>query len=146
MCGADGGAHHAHPADGPRATATTPTGLPTLALDLHAAARVIAAQEEIRCHHVGFVGYGATTPGQRVLLAVDNHYDVAVVEAFRDALRERGAQVDTLTLDAGPDREFNYLDEIRVVMRRGPWRDAPRRWEGVPWVEELAASRGYDLL
>ena len=119
MCEADGSAH-AH--GGPSEVATTPGGLPELELDLHAAARAIAAQAEIRCHHVGFVGYGATAPGQRVLLAVDSHYDAAVVEAFRSALLERGARVDTLVLDAEPDRPFDPLDEIRVVMRRGPWR------------------------
>jgi hypothetical protein len=31
-------------------------------------------------------------------------------------------------------------------MRREPWVNNPRRWEGLPWVEELARSRGYDLL
>lgn len=139
MCTVDGGAHAVPPS-------AAGGGIPRVEVDLLAAARAIAAQEEIRCHHVGFIGYGATKPGDRVLLAVDSHYDPAVVEAFATALRERGAAVDTLVLDAGPDREFDYLDEIRVVMRRGPWRDAPRRWEGVPWVEEFAERRGYDLL
>lgn len=88
-------------------------------------------------HHVGFVGYGATKPADRVLLAVDSHFDPEVTEAFARALRDRGASVDTLCLDVGPDREFDYLDEIRVVMRREPWSQAPRRWKGVPWVEEL---------
>lgn len=139
MCGSDGGSH-THTGD------VLPGRIPRVEVDLLAAARAIAAQEEIRCHHVGFVGYGATQPGDRVLLAVDNHYDPSVVEAVSEALRERGAKVDTLTLDAGPDREFTYLDEINVVMRREPWHDAPRRWEGVPWVEEFAEQRGYDLL
>jgi hypothetical protein len=142
MCNTDGGSHD-HDA-GP--IGLTPRGLPKIELDLDSAARAITAQEEIRCHHVGFVGYGSTKPGDRVLLAIDSHYDRAVVDAFTDALRRAGAAVDTLTLDAGPDRPFDYLDEIEVVMRRGPWRDAPRRWEGVPWVEDLAETRGYDLL
>ncbi len=139
MCTADGDAHtHGDNGAGSR--------LPQVTVDLAEAARLIAAQEEIRCHHVGFVGYGSTRPGDRVLLAVDSHYDRSVVEAFSDALHERGARVDVLTLEAGPDRPFTYLDEIDVVMRRGPWHDAPRRWEGVPWVEELAERQGYDLL
>jgi len=142
MCDSHGGSHD-HDAG---AVARTPRGLPVAGVDLLSAARQITSQEEIRCHHVGFVGYGDTKPGDRILLAVDNHYDQAVVEAFAEALRERGGIVDTLTLDAGPDRPFDYLDEIRVVMRRGPWKDAPRRWEGVPWVEQLAEDRGYDLL
>jgi len=44
------------------------------------------------------------------------------------------------------DRDFGDLDEIRVAMRREPWVRNPRRWEGIPWIEELAATRGYDLL
>ena len=140
MCSTDGAAHDHQ--DG----SSTPNGLPKMQVDLLGAARAITAQEEIRCHHVGFVGYGTTKPGDRVLLAVDSHYDPSVVDAFTAALRERGAVVDSLVLDAGPDRVFEYLDEIRVVMRRGPWTEAPRRWEGVPWVEELAERRGYDLL
>jgi hypothetical protein len=43
-------------------------------------------------HHVGFVGYSATKPGDRVLLAVDSHYDPDVTEAFAQALRDRGAR------------------------------------------------------
>jgi hypothetical protein len=31
-------------------------------------------------------------------------------------------------------------------MRREPWTDNPRRWEGLPWVEDLAKTKGYDLL
>ena len=142
MCTSDGGAHD----HGDRPIQRTAHGLPVIEADLDASARAIAAQEEIRCHHVGFIGYGATKPGDRVLLAVDSHYERSVIEAVTAALRDRGAEVDTLVLDAGPDREFGYLDEIRVVMRREPWRDAPRRWEGIPWVEHLAEERGYDLL
>lgn len=142
MCESDGGAHGHHE----HATSTTTNGLPRVDVDLLAAARVIAAQEEIRCHHVGFLGYGSTKPGDRILIAVDNHYEQSVVDAVSEALREKGAHVDTLMIDAGPDREFNYLDEVRVVMRRGPWKEAPRRWEGIPWIEEFAEQRGYNLL
>lgn len=140
MCDGGGGGHD-H--GGIRRTAG---GLPMVDVNLLAAARSITDHEEIRCHHIGFVGYGNTKPGDRVLLAVDSHYDRGVVEAFEAALRERGASVDTISLDAGEDRAFNDLDEIRVVMRRGPWDEAPRRWEGVPWIERLAEDRGYDLL
>jgi hypothetical protein len=139
MCDSDGGAHHG-------GLQRSERGIPTVSVDLLAAARAITAQEEIRCHHIGFIGYGDTKPGDRVLLAVDNHYDPAVVDAFKHALGERGARVDVLTVDAGPDRPFEYLDEVEVVMRRGPWKEAPRRWEGIPWIEELAEQRGYDLL
>jgi len=81
-----------------------------------------------------------------VLVAVDNHYDADVVRAIVIALREKGAHVDWLQVDAGPNREFTETDEIDVTMRQRPWRDAPRRWEGIPWIEEMAAREGYDLL
>jgi hypothetical protein len=45
-----------------------------------------------------------------------------------------------------PDRKFGYLDEIEVIMRREPWDNNPRRWEGMPYIEDFALRRGYDLL
>jgi hypothetical protein len=45
-----------------------------------------------------------------------------------------------------PDREFDYLDEVEVIMRREPWDKNPRRWEGMPYIEDFALRRGYDLL
>jgi hypothetical protein len=114
--------------------------------DLVPYARILAGGEEWRSPNVGFIGYGGTKPGDRVLLAVDTHYDHRVVEAVARALRDKGAKVDVMTVDAGPNREFDDLDEIKVVMRRRHWRQEPRRWEGIPWIEELARSHKYDLL
>jgi hypothetical protein len=57
-----------------------------------------------------------------------------------------GASVDIVVAQAEEDREFDDLDEVRVSIRRQPWTENPRRWEGLPWVEELAKTRGYDLL
>ncbi|MFQ5542668.1 MAG: hypothetical protein ACE5E2_07530, partial [Candidatus Binatia bacterium] len=83
----------------------------------------------------------------RVLIAVDKEYDQDVPHAVAQALRDKGAHVDLLWVDMGePDREFDYLDEIRAIMRREPWEKNPRRWEGLPFVEDFAARRGYDLL
>jgi hypothetical protein len=109
-------------------------------------ARQIVVEPEVRRTAAGFVGYGSTTQGDRILMAVDTEHDHRIVEAISRALREKGASVDIITVDAGPDREFDELDEVRVIMRREPWATNPRRWEGIPWVEELALSRGYDLL
>ena len=109
-------------------------------------ARFIADEPEIRRTAAGFIGYGATKPGDRVLLAADTHFDPLVVEAMSRALREKGARVDVIVVQAEPDREFEDADELRAAIRRRPWADEPRRWEGVPWVEELALKRGYDLL
>lgn len=114
--------------------------------DLVSYARVIVEGEEVRNPNLGFIGYGLTKSGDRILIAVDSHYDHRVVEAFARALRDRGAKVDVLMVDAGPNREFNDTDEIKVVMRHRHWREEPRRWEGVPWIEELARSKKYDLL
>ena len=109
-------------------------------------ARIVAGETEIRRTAAGFIGYGSTKPGDRVLLAVDNHYEAEVVDALATALREKGASVDVIVVDVGPDREFDELTEIETVMRNRPWAEAPRRWEGIPWIEDLAIRQGYDLL
>ena len=110
-------------------------------------ADALAGWRENRESHVGFVGYGKTVAGNKVLIAVDREYDPSVPRAVAQALREKGAHVDILNIDMGdPDREFDSLDEVRVIMRREPWEKNPRRWEGMPFVEDFAARRGYDLL
>ena len=136
----------AAPADGSQGTNIP--GLQTLDLaKLMPHAHALAGWRENRESHVGFVGYGNTTAGNKVLLAVDREYDPAVPQAVAQALREKGAHVDLLFIDMGePDREFDFLDEVRVIMRREPWEKNPRRWEGLPFIEDFAARRGYDLL
>lgn len=109
-------------------------------------ARHVAHQPEIRRTAAGFIGYGATKPGDRVLIGVDSQTDPDLPLAVATALREMGASVDIVTAQVEPDRRFEALDELRVSMRREPWANNPRRWEGLPWVEELARTRGYDLL
>jgi hypothetical protein len=114
--------------------------------DLLAVARGVARSPEVRRTAAGFIGYGATTPGQRVLIGVDSQTDPAITDAIAVALREMGASVDVVVAQTDADREFDDLDEIKVAMRRQPWVENPRRWEGTPWIEDLAGSRGYDLL
>ena len=110
-------------------------------------ARDLANARENRDSHIGFVGYNKTVPGNKVLIAVDREYDLAVPNAVAEALREKGAHVDVLVADMGdPDREFDHLDEVRVIMRREPWEHNPRRWEGMPYIEDFALRGGYDLL
>lgn len=109
-------------------------------------ARGIARQDEVRRTAAGFVGYGATKPGDRVLLGVDSQTDPDLTAVIATALRELGASVDVVVAQVEADREFGDLDEIDVAMRRQPWVERPRRWEGLPWVEDLARTRGYDLL
>jgi hypothetical protein len=114
--------------------------------DLLEVARHVARSEEVRRTAAGFIGYGATGPGQRVLIGVDTQTDPDIADAVAKALREMGASVDVVIAQTEPDREFEDLDEIHVAMRRQPWVENPRRWEGTPWIEDLASSRGYDLL
>lgn len=103
---------------------------------------------ELRRRQVGFIGYGPVEPGERVLLAIDNQYDSRIADAVARALRDKGAVVDLISCDIGMDREFSYLDEIDAAIRRNglSWEKKPRRWEGIPWVEDLAARQRYDLL
>jgi hypothetical protein len=115
-------------------------------LDLAEVARGIVHQDEVRRTAAGFVGYGATKPGDRVLIGVDSQTDPDLTSAIAQALREMGASVDVVIGQVESDREFTEVDEIDVAMRREPWVDRPRRWEGTPWIEELARTRGYDLL
>ena len=114
--------------------------------DLLDVARHVARQPEVRRTAAGFIGYGSTQPGERVLIGVDSQTDPDITHAVAHALREMGASVDIVVAQVEDDRDFGDLDEIRVAMRREPWVRNPRRWEGIPWIEELAATRGYDLL
>lgn len=109
-------------------------------------AEFLSGEQEIRRTAAGFIGFGDTSRGDRVLLAIDNQYEYEVAENIARALRGRGATVDIVVADIGPDREFTELDEIGVLIRRGPKEDNPRRWDALPWIEELAVNRKYDLL
>ena len=110
-------------------------------------ARFLCNEEGIRRTAVGFIGYKAASAGDKVLIAVDSHYDPRIPEAIAKVLRDdKGAKVDIIVVDIGPDRPFDDLDEIRVIMRREHYRTNPRRYEGFPWIEELAVRNGYKML
>src|SRR5262245_57829600 len=132
----------------PTAGRLTPAGLGSADLsELMPFARELANARQHCERHIGFVGYNKTVPGNKILIAVDREYDQTVPNAVAGALREKGAHVDILIADIGdPDREFDYLDEVKVIMRREPWDRNPRRWEGMPYIEDFALRRGYDLL
>lgn len=115
--------------------------------DLDGNARFLAGEEGVRRTAVGFIGYSALSAGDRVLIAVDSQYDLAIPEAIARALRDRlGARPDIMVVDVGDDRPLGDTDEIRVIMRREPYRLNPRRYEGFPWVEDLAVANGYQML
>jgi len=109
-------------------------------------ARKIVKFPERRYTHVGFAGYGDTKAGDKVMVSVDTHYDSIVVDAITTALRELGAKVDVIITDAGPDREFDETDEIKVIMRKRHWKEEPRRYEGIPWIEQVVDKKSYNLL
>jgi len=110
-------------------------------------ARQLVNSRENRDSHIGFVGYNKTKAGNKILIAIDREYDLDVPHAVAAALREKGAHVDILVADMGdPDRIFDYTDEVEVIMRREPWEKNPRRWEGMPYIEDFALRAGYDLL
>src|SRR3989304_8521492 len=75
--------------------------------DLMPYARFLVTAPEWRRNKVGFVGYGRTKLGDRVLLAAHTLYDPWVIEATARALREVGAKVDTIIVDEGLDRELD---------------------------------------
>jgi hypothetical protein len=139
MCG-DG---HDHP-DRPVATEPVADGAPPLSAD--AVADHLVGEEEIRRTAAGFIGFHRTAPGDRVLIGIDNQYEYDAVLPIARALRKRGASVDIVIVDIGPDRPFTELDEIGALIRREDNRLRPRRWDAVPWVEELATTGRYDLL
>lgn len=115
--------------------------------DLDATARFLAGEEGIRRTAVGFIGYSALSEGDRVLIAVDSQYDLGIPEAIARGLRDRlGARPDIIVVDVGSDRPFGERDEIQVIMRRESHRVKPRRYEGFPWVEDLAVANGYRML
>jgi hypothetical protein len=133
----------------PTLTATVPqrsTGTGGGDWELSEVAKVLAELPEDRAPQVGFIGYGQTTSGDRILLAVDSLYDQVVVDTVAAALRDKGASVDVIVTDLGGDRPFDHHDEIAAVIRDEHWTKNPRRWEGLPWIEEFAGRAGYDLL
>src|SRR5687768_7393125 len=88
--------------------------------ELLATARWLMEQPEVGRSTPGFVGFNRTKAGDRVLIASDTLNDPRVVAAIAAALRERGARVDVLNLDLGPDREIEEDDEIGAMITRGP--------------------------
>jgi len=143
MCGSSGGTDLASRIEpGPPGGVARVVGV----ADLLEVARHVARSEEVRRTAAGFIGYGATGPGQRVLIGVDTQTEPALTDAIAAALREMGASVDVVIAQTEADREFDDLDEVRVAIRRQPWVENPRRWEGTPWIEDLARTGGYDLL
>lgn len=98
----------------------------------------------------GFAGFDATRPGDRILMATSRNDAHDVSEALVAALQERGAKVDHIVVDNGPDRLLREDDEIAAQIMRSPWTEGAksvlRPQYDIPWVTELFVSGGYDML
>ncbi len=115
--------------------------------DAVSVARFLAELPELRFSAaIGLEGYGNTKKGDKVFICTDSLYDPQVADLISYALKEKGAKVDQLVVEAEPDREFNEVDEVEAMMRRCAWTEYPRRYEGINWVEQLAVRENYDLL
>jgi hypothetical protein len=142
MCGEEG--HHDH---GQMVAHRSGTGTRVWTVnDLHTVARHVVASPEVRRSAVGFIGYGGTQRGDKVLIAVGRIVDDEVLDAIVGAFHDLGATVDVIVVDDEPDRKFETLDEIHHMMRREPSQVRLRRGDRAMWIELLAESRGYDLL
>jgi hypothetical protein len=97
----------------------------------------------------GFMGFGSTKPGDRVLLATTALDDPDVRDAIVSAFREREAKVDLIVVDNTPDRPIQEDDELLTSIRREPITlDASadyRRHYDIPWATRRYLEGGYDL-
>lgn len=97
----------------------------------------------------GLMGFGGTKARDRILLATTALDDPDVTEAIVTAFRERGAFVDTIVVDPGPDRPIEVEDELRSSIRRHPIALAAdadyRRHFDIPWATRRYLEGGYDL-
>ncbi len=161
---ADGTAHdhgdhsHGHAAHATGSIAETLRRIaeaPTPAEAARAQAEYLAEQPEvldktIKSYVPGFIGFGNTKPGDKVLIAVDSLMDLTITKAIATALRAKGAIVDMIVVDGGPDRRIEEDDEIGANIRREAWvgreLEYPyRRYLEIPWVTKLVEDAGYDL-
>jgi hypothetical protein len=95
----------------------------------------------------GFVVYGNVSSGDKILVAVSNLFDNEILDNVIRALKDRGAsKVDTLILDEGPDREVDYHDEVRGIIRTQPWWVTPRWYDYYENVLNFAKDNGYNML
>jgi hypothetical protein len=144
MCGTGS---HDHGTESAPTVQRGATGVRVLSTNrLQEMATHVVGSDEVRRSAAGFIGYGATNRGDKVLIAVPRMVDDQVLDSVVGAFHDRGAKVDVLVMHDEPDREFEARDEITMMMRREPYWVNLRRGDRAPWVEELAARQKYDLL
>lgn len=110
-------------------------------------ARFLATSKEYKSNKVGFSAYGNTKAGDKVLLAAETLIDSRIVQSIVKALKEKGASIDQLLLDVGPEREVTEMDEIDFFIGR-PGVHEPEMYSRllVQWIVDLAEQRKVDLL
>ncbi|MEE9568221.1 MAG: hypothetical protein V3W37_02450, partial [Candidatus Binatia bacterium] len=57
-------------------------------------AEFLADEDGLRRTAVGFIGYSGAGKGDKVLIAIDSHYDPRIAESIAAALRQKGCKVD----------------------------------------------------
>jgi hypothetical protein len=83
----------------------------------------------------------------RVLLVVESNYDHRAYSAIADAIREKGAKVDTVTIEHSSGKIDPWEHELPGIHTGKPWGHPLLNMKGVRWWEDLAeADEEYDLL
>jgi hypothetical protein len=98
-----------------------------------------------RCAN-GFISYGEVGPKDKVLVAVTNHHEREVVDSVVHALKEKGAKVDVLVQDHGPDDDIKYDTEIKLIIRTEGWWKKPRWYDYYDSILNYAKDNGYTLV
>lgn len=108
---------------------------------------LVEKKQDVQRAQIGFVSYGDVSPGDKVLIAVNNLHEKDLIESIASAIRRKGAKaVDILTVDIGEDRELTYDDEIHGIIRTVPWWVKPRWYDYWESIIHYALDNGYDML
>lgn len=84
---------------------------------------------------------------ERILMVVEDNYDKTVPDALADAMREKGAEVDIVTIEKVPDEIDPWEHELPGVHYGRKWGHPLLNMEGIRWWEDLAEEDShYDML
>ena len=80
-------------------------------------ARRVVAEPEVRRTGAGFIGYGSTKKGDRVLVGVDTHYDMEVINAFSDRVVRAQKRAVLAAVTSGIGRRRVNIEHVQTVAR-----------------------------
>lgn len=84
---------------------------------------------------------------ERVMMVVEDNYDHRVPEAIADAMREKGAEVDIVSIEKVPDEIDPWEHELPGVHYGKKWGHPLLNMKGVRWWEDHAEEDPhYDML